>query len=187
MHAPWFLNSASRAPHLRIGVLLDGPSPMLPAYLAEALEHIVSSNFASLELVIFNADAPRLRDEALRQPLLFRLYKDWDAKRILESPDPLREVDCAGYFKDVESLSVTPIAGQGFQSFPEDAVASIRDKNLDVLVSFGSQLLGGEILDAARYGVWAYRHGDPEQYRGGPPYFWRSMRTISSPALPCNA
>lgn len=172
MHAQWFLNSASRAPRLRIGVLLEGPSPTLPAYLAEALEHIVSSNFARLELVVFNADAARLRDEARSQPLLFALYKDWDAKRILESPDPLREVDCASYFNEVESFSVAPIAGNGFQSFPEDAVARIRDKNLDVLVSFGSQPLGGEILDAARYGVWAYQHGDPEQYRGGPPYFW---------------
>jgi len=172
MHAPWFLNSASRAPHLRIGVLLDGPSPTLPAYLAEALEHIVSSNFARLELVVFNADAAQLRDETLGQPLLFRLYKDWDARRIPESPDPLSEVDCTGYFKDVESFSVAPIVDNGFHRFPEDAVTRIREKNLDVLVSFGDRPLGGEIPDAARYGVWSYRHGDPEQYRGGPPYFW---------------
>jgi len=172
MHAPWFLNSTSRAPHLRIGVLLNGPSPTLPAYLAESLGHFVSSNFARLELVIFNADAPRLRDEARKEPLLFSLYKNWDARRILESPDPLREVDCAGYLEGVESFSVTPIADQGFQRFPDDAVTRIRGRNLDVLVKFGFQRLRGEILHAARYGVWAYRHGDPEQYRGGPPYFW---------------
>ncbi len=170
MHVPWFLNSASRAPHLRIGVLLDGP--MLPAYLAEALEHIASCNFAQLELVVFNADAPQLRDEARKESLLFSLYKRWDAKRVSEAPDPLSEVDCAGYFKDVESFSVTPIADNGFHHFPEDAVARIRENNLDVLVSVGSQLPGGEILNAARYGVWSYHHGDPGHYRGGPPYFW---------------
>jgi len=170
MHAPWFSNSTSRAPHLRIGVLLDGPSPKLPAYLAEALEHIVSSNFARLELVVFNSDAPRITDGT--RTGLFARYVAWDAKRISESPDPLLEIDCARYFQDVESFSVAPIADKGFHRFPEDAVARIRDKNLDVLVSFGSQLPGGEILNAVRYGVWSYHHGDPDQYRGGPPYFW---------------
>ncbi len=170
MHAPWFLNSTSRAPHLRIGVLLDGPSPTLPAYLAEALEHIVSSNFARLELVVFNANAVRPEQET--HTGLFARYVVWDAKRISESPDPLLEIDCTRYFKDVESFSVTPIADQGSQRFPEDAIARIREKNLDVLVKFGFQSLRGDILRAARYGVWAYRHGDPQHYRGGPPYFW---------------
>jgi len=105
MHAPWFLNSTSRAPHLRIGLLLDGPSPTLPAYLAEALEHIASSNFARLELAVFNAGAPRTTDET--NTGLFARYVAWDAKRISESPDPLLEIDCARYFQDVESFSVT--------------------------------------------------------------------------------
>jgi len=168
MHAPWFLNSTSRAPHLRIGVLLDGS--MLPAYQAEALEYIASSNFARLDLAVFNAGAPLPTDET--NTGLFARYMAWDAKRISESPDPLAEVDCARYFKDVESLPVTPIADNGFHRFPDDAVARIREKKLDVLVKFGFKDLRGDILHAARYGVWSYHHGDPDQYRGGPPYFW---------------
>jgi hypothetical protein len=170
MHAPWFLKSTSRAPHLRIGIFLDGPRSTLPAYLAQVLEHIASSNFARLELVVFNTDAARLQDGA--GPLLFSLYKRWDAKRISEAPDPLAEVDCARHFKGVESFSAAPIADQNFLRLPDDAVTRIREKNLDVLVSFSSHLLRGDILDSARYGVWCFHHGDPEQYRGGPPYFW---------------
>jgi len=168
MYAPWFLNSTSRASPLRIGILLD--SPILPAYLAEALEHIANSDFARLELAVFNAHAPRTADDT--HTGLFARYVAWDAKRIPESPDPLAKVDCARYFKDVESLPVTPIAGNGFHRVPDDAVARIREKNLDVLVKFGFQHLRGEILRAARYGVWSHHHGDPDQYRGGPPYFW---------------
>ena len=168
MHAPWFLNSTSRAPYLRIGILLDGP--VLPVYLAETLEHIANSNFARLELVVFNADAPRAK-KATRTGLFAR-YLAWDAKRIAEAPDPLAEADCSRYVKDVESISIAPIADQNFARFPEDAVARIREKNLDVLLKFGFQPLRGEILHAARYGVWSYHHGDPDQYCGGPPYFW---------------
>ncbi len=168
MHAPWFLNSTSRAPHLRIGLLLDGS--MLPAYLAEALEYVASSNFARLDLAVFNAGAALPTDET--NTGLFARYMAWDGKRISESPDPLAEVDCARYFKDVEALSVIPIAEEDFQRFPDDAVARIREKKLDVLVKFGFKGLRGDILHAARYGVWSYHHGDPDQYRGGPPYFW---------------
>jgi len=166
MHAPWFLNSTSRAPYLRIGVLLDGRT--VPAHAAEALEHIANSNFARLELAVFN-DTPHSQGKSTG---LFARYVAWDAKRISEAPDPLAEVDCACYFKDVECLSVTPIADQGSQRIPGDAIARIREKNLDVLVKFGFGRLRGDVLQAARYGVWAYHHGNPDRYRGGPPYFW---------------
>jgi hypothetical protein len=167
MHAPWFLNSTSRAAQLRIGVLLDHSA--LPAHLAETLEHIANSNFARLELVVFNADASRIPN---KNTGLFGRYIAWDAKRIPEAPDPLAEVDCACYLKDVETLSITPIVDQDPQRFPDDGVVRIRERNLDVLVKFGFGQLRGEILNAARYGVWAYHHGDPDRYRGGPPYFW---------------
>jgi hypothetical protein len=178
MHAPWFLNSASRAAHLRIGVLLDGPT--LPACLAEALQHIVSSNFARLELAVFNTEAPQLRDNLPRQPLLFALYQSWDARRIHESPDPLKEVDCGGYFKDVESIPVTPIAEDGCHRFPEEAVRRIRDKNLDVLIKFSSLSLRGEILHAARYGLTTTEI--PMSTVAARHIFGRFTRTISSPA-----
>ncbi len=167
MHAPWFLNSTSRDPHLRIGVLLDGPT--LPAHLAETLEHIANSNFARVELVVFNAATSRI---AKKNTGLFARYVAWDVKRISEALNPLAEIDCARYLKDVETLSVTPIVDQDSQRFSNDAVARIREKNLDVLVKFGFGELRGEILNAARYGVWTYHHGDPDRYRGGPPYFW---------------
>lgn len=167
MHAPWYLNSTSRALHLRIGILLD--SPALPAHAAETLEYIANSNFARLELVVFNADAS---PSPKKYQGLFARYVAWDAKRVREAPDPLAEVNCSCYFTDVESLSVTPIADLDWQRFPDNAIARIREKNLDVLVKFGFCDLRGGILHAARYGVWAYHHGAPDRYRGGPPYFW---------------
>jgi hypothetical protein len=170
MHVPWFLHSTSQAPQLRIGILLDGPT--LPAHAAETLGHIVNSNFARLALALLNATPERPSAAKLAGYGLFKRYVKWDARRVSEAPDPLAEVDCSRHFKDVESLAVTPIIDQDLQRFPDHAIAHIREKNLDVLVKLGFGRLRGEVLDAARYGVWAYHHGDPEQYRGGPPYFW---------------
>ncbi len=169
MHAPWFLNSTSRAPHLRIGVLLDGPAHCRLTWQRPSN----TSQTAILPAWNWWFSTPMRRDaEEATRTGLFARYLAWDAKRISEAPDPLARGRLHALFQRCRVLSVTPIADQNSQRFPEDAVARIREKNLDVLVKFGFQPLRGEILHAARYGVWAYHHGDPDHYRGGPPYFW---------------
>jgi len=51
----------------------------------------------------------------------------------------------------------------------------IRSYHLDVLVRLGFRILRGGILQAARYGVWSYHHGDNKVNRGGPPGFWEVL------------
>lgn len=67
---------------------------------------------------------------------------------------------------------MTPIGRRLVQRLPVDAVERIRQKQLDVLIRFGFNILRGEILTAAKHGVWSYNHGDGDYYRGGPAHFW---------------
>jgi hypothetical protein len=67
---------------------------------------------------------------------------------------------------------VEPLGKKFVHRFPADALEKIRSKNLDVLIRFGFNILHGEILKAARCGVWSYHHGDNEYYRGGPAHLW---------------
>src|SRR6266567_2602478 len=46
-------------------------------------------------------------------------------------------------------------------------IGDIQESNFATI-----NILAGEILTAARYGVWSYHHGDNDFYRGGPPHFW---------------
>lgn len=48
----------------------------------------------------------------------------------------------------------------------------IGSHDLDVILRFGFNILKGDILNSARYGVWSYHHGDNNEYRGGPALFW---------------
>ena len=57
----------------------------------------------------------------------------------------------------------------------DTALAQIRDARPDVLLRFGFRILKGPILQAARYGVWSYHHGDNHVNRGGPAGFWEVM------------
>jgi hypothetical protein len=51
-------------------------------------------------------------------------------------------------------------------------VAEIREHKLDFILRFGFGILKGEVLQAARLGIWSFHHGDPSTYRGMPPGFW---------------
>ena len=54
MLLPAYLRSESARPQLRIGLLLDNTS--LTSCFAEIVDHILASNFARIELLVYNAD-----------------------------------------------------------------------------------------------------------------------------------
>jgi hypothetical protein len=181
-----FRFSPAANPPLRIGLLLD--SPKLSAFFARIIEDIRCSNFANLELLVFRKkrqplapESPstsligtlkkRLLDPKLRKSALYDFYLRLD-QRTKAPNHPQNLVDCSALLAGVESIEVEPIGKRFVQRFPPEAIAKIQSKNLDVLLRFGFNILHGEILTSARYGVWSYHHGDNEFYRGGPPHFW---------------
>lgn len=184
-----YINSEGTAPALRVGVLLDSES--LPDVFANVLEDIVASNFAELALLVFNGEnagvtedtevrgkrslfrkiAERIGDPKIRRKLMYDLYLTLD-ERAKPVGDPLKLVDCSDLFRYIDRLDVLP-ARKGFvHRFPPDAVDAIRKYRLDVLLRFGFNILKGDVLNSARYGIWSYHHGDNEFYRGGPAHFW---------------
>ena len=68
---------------------------------------------------------------------------------------------------------MTPVrVGRHAMHFPAEAIEELRGQDLDVLLRFGFGILGGEVLDVARHGVWSFHHDDERVIRGGPPSFW---------------
>lgn len=184
-----FLTSASDAPKLRIGLLID--SHELPAVFAAMVDDIRRSNFAEIVLLVRNAQVPAapsrraslpsravkfLRTPDLRHAIAYAVYLRLDEHRSYsEDADPTRLVDCTERFKGIPELEVVPLVTGHFQRFPEPALEAVRAAKLDVLVRFGFNILMGDILTAARYGIWSYHHGDNDLYRGAPPYFWEMV------------
>ncbi|MGA8029521.1 MAG: hypothetical protein WB992_20455 [Bryobacteraceae bacterium] len=182
-----YLSSAGEKPPLRIGVLLD--TPVLAAAFASVLADVKRSDFARLELVVYNASAipsdppphphsrwatlsSMIRNRDRRDAFAWALYSKLDQRFSSLENDPLAEVDCAELLEGVEALHVTPITKRFVHRFPEESLGLIRAKRLDVLLRFGFNILRGDVLNAARYGVWSFHHGDNDYYRGGPAHFW---------------
>ena len=180
-----YVHSPQATEHLRIGVLLDTPEVFRS--VATVLRDIIRSDFAKLQLLVLNAAAqearsnrprifarlwPLVRTSQARATLLWQIYNRFDLRVWQVDDGPLEPEDCQHLLKGIESMEVLPIATAFANRFPEDALSAIRSKNLDVLLHFGFNVIRGDILSAAKYGVWSFHHGDIDCYRGGPEYFW---------------
>ena len=178
--------SPSHNPALRIGLLLD--SFKMSRFFATVIEDIKASNFAKIELLIcrkvptlekpanlsnsmLSKAARRLTDPNLRKQVLYEQYLRVDRRKKLAN-DPLDLIDCSPLLADIEAIEAEPIGRKFVHRFPREVLDVIQAKDLDVLIRFGFNILHGDILRSARYGVWSYHHGDNEFYRGGPPHFW---------------
>lgn len=161
---------------LRIGLLLD--SFTLRRWEASVIEEILAGADASIELVILNRapSTPRtLRTRIAGMSLLpWSAYVKADAALFgSKDPDnPFALVDARELLRDVPVREVRPLQKRWTDRFPPDDLQAVRDANLDVMLRLGFRILKGEILDAARYGIWSIHHDDNRQYRGGPALFW---------------
>ena len=179
-----YVHASSSAPPLRVGVLLD--DVVLGRLFAEVVRDIWRSNFAALELLVLNRAAPRAqeqhrqrsisgRDPQLRHTLGWDLYTWLDRRYFFTEDNPLALEDGRELLAGVDTLRVMPITTQFADRFPEEAVAAVRAKDLHVLLRFGFNILRGDILKAARYGVWSFHYGDNDYYRGGPAHLWEMI------------
>ncbi len=134
---------------------------------------ILTSHGHRLNLVIYN-DSHAPSRTALKKLLgLFQkdaLYRLYD--RFFHKLHAKREKDASALFKDADGISVQVIRKSFSEFFPQDKTDQISSYKLDFILRFGFNIIRGNILKSARFGVWSFHHGDELKYRGGPPAFW---------------
>jgi hypothetical protein len=65
------------------------------------------------------------------------------------------------------------VSRKGYAEYFDDADSEvIREFRLDFILRFGFNIIRGNILTDARFGVWSFHHDNEMIYRGGPPGFW---------------
>jgi hypothetical protein len=160
---------------LRFGVLCNDLT--FSAWEAEVLDHLLEVEQVELALFVVN-DQPTASPSSLTRKVrkLFTHAGAWTLYRryfVNEKSRALNAVDLSDRFSDVPRLSCRPRReGKYSEYFVEEDLEEIRSYDLDFLLRFGFGIIRGEILEAARYGVWSYHHDDLDKYRGRPPCFW---------------
>lgn len=154
---------------LKFGILCNGLS--FQQWQANAIKGLVEHPSFELSLLIINgnpAEKKSLSKKIFSRTLFFTQYET----RFLKIPAK-QAVDMQDLLEDVPQITITTLnKGKYSQYFQDDDLAEIKAKELDFIIRFGFGILKGEILTAAKYGVWSYHHGDEQKYRGGPPGFW---------------
>ncbi len=109
----------------------------------------------------------RLRD---RPRLLWTLFNKGYVERRSRAS---RSVDMTAELAAVPDVRCRTIAvGTFAERFSDTDVAAIQSHDLDVILRFSFGIIKGDVLNAARYGVWSFHHGDERSFRGRPPGFW---------------
>lgn len=145
---------------------------------AACIQQLLAVEGVTLELLIID-DSPPLSDVALSQRLnsLFNLktfgWKLYQRLFLNRLSHATRRVDLSSVMSKVPTLRCRPVqSGRFVQRIQPDDVDAIKSKDLDFVLRFAFNILKGDVLQAARFGVWSFHHGDPERYRGLPPGFW---------------
>ena len=159
---------------LRFGLLLD--DFILRDWQWLCLEKLVSDPRIELSCVILHGGVyhpssgirlsrPR---SSIQQRRGFRFYRKY------VSPSRATELrDRSAHLTKAPKITATTYqTGPFSEAVNPETCALLRSLHLDFLLRFGFDVLRGEILDAARCGVWSFHHGDEREYRGLPPCFW---------------
>ena len=166
---------------------------------------LLIDNGIELALIIKNGDESKpyksFGDKILHYPYRQILFRIWH--RYFFKPKAKRRVSLTGLFdldrinkinrigtpnsklqtpnfklQTSETITVLPVI-KGISTYfkPED-IEKIKSFDLDFILRFGFDIIRGEVLTSAKYGIWSYHHDDERVVRGGPPGFWEFMRKI---------
>lgn len=170
MHATNFSSKNQRP--IRFGIMCNGA--VFPAWRASCLRKLLALDNVELALLIMDGDSLTASNNWKKLKnfgkLLWYIYRFFFVRH---SSRATRPVDMAATLAQVPSIHCKVIRkGKFSQYFSEADIVEIRKYDLDFILRFGFNIIRGEILQVARFGVWSFHHGDEEKYRGVPPGFW---------------
>lgn len=152
----------------RFGIMINGH--VLKSWQLLSIQRLIDSGHV-LALVIENENIEVSESKSKKYFGRTGLYHLFN--RFFLQDDMLKNIDCSEFLKDVNVIKATPILkGKYSQYFPEDDISNIKNQKLDFILRFGFNIIRGEILNSAKFGIWSFHHDDNEIIRGGPPGFW---------------
>lgn len=157
--------------NFRFGLLLN--SPFVEAWQSKTIE-LLLENGHELVLVVMNGNPanqkPSLVQKIREYPFNQALFRVWN--RFFFKPDSKNSIDISSKLIDTTVLRCVTYKKGLAQYFDQYSLEEIKSHQLDFILRFGFNIIRGEILQAARFGVWSFHHDDEQEIRGGPPGFW---------------
>lgn len=169
---------------IQFGIMCDGLS--FEKWQAECIQELLQLDFVQPSLLIIDVNSQnegpiskvrRIGVRHLLRPLL---------TKVILPPRCYRKVDLSDELGHLNRITPeVELRGQYSQHFATEDLERIRSYDLDFILRFAFGIIRGDILDAARYGVWSFHHQNEREYRGATPCFWEILhgRTTSGAIL----
>ena len=154
----------------RFGILCSGFQ--LALWQSRVIQQLLEDGHLA-ELLIFDNSSqhtPSISQKVKKYTGKNALFNAFE--RLLVRPNEKTPVDMQEILVNADVMQVVPEEKGYSQYFKKSDIEDIKAYDLDFVLRFGFNILRGEVLDVAKYGVWSYHHDDEMVYRGGPPGFW---------------
>ena len=166
---------------LRFGIMVDDLS--LEAWKVETVRKLIEGGM-HLELIIRNAESTqkkRFFKWLVNYPFRRGFFQVWnhykfkpDCRTMTELEPTLKTLGVN--LSEIPVLDCQPSHKKTSTFILDKDIETIKNHQLDFILRFGFNIIRGEVLQAAKYGIWSYHHDDEMEYRGGPPGFWEWMQ-----------
>lgn len=140
------------APNLNLGLLVKDARSDYHQNNKNRLKRLVNSRHILGKLIL-----------KLQVKLESKFYK------VIPSVD---QEDIINQLKLIPCIQLSPERKGFLDIFSEADAQEIKHYNLDILLRHEFNIIRGPVLNAARYGIWSFHHGDNSINRGGPAGFW---------------
>lgn len=178
-----------KSPKLSIGLLLDSYS--VPAWVYRAIELVVRSDFAEINLIILNSNARYVTLSASQEGFIgegsavYRLLNSIDERLFIRGAKATETKTCERLVDEIPVLHVDPDWNGDIAAFPQESLDLKSYAQLDIIVNFGSHPPNKNLVTKTKYGIWEYRFGRGEWNNERATGYWEVVEdhTLTSAEL----
>lgn len=155
---------------LNFGILIS--SPYLKRWQLDTIQRLIEEGH-QLQLVIhaeYNSGKipTEKKSKYIGKNGFYHLYT-----KLIHLPYLNQNIESTQYLSSFPTKHVDVVRkGKYTDTINAEQTHEIKEENLDFILRFGLNIIRGEILQAAKNGIWSLHHDDERAIRGGPPGFW---------------
>lgn len=113
-----------------------------------------------------------LKKKNLVGKFLFYAHARFEEKFFYKRHNTVDKSKIKPIISEVPVIKLSPKRKGFLDLFSSEDAQKVKKYNLDVMLRFEFNIIRGDILKAAKYGIWSFHHGDNSINRGGPSCFW---------------
>jgi len=158
---------------IKIGILIKD-FEKLDNWERRIIEEIKNNSSLELSLLIkegrTHVTAPQ--DKNVIGRFLFETQKKIEAKVYKRQCFTVNKDEIVPFLNGIECIKLSPKRQGCLDIFSQEDAKIVKAYHLDIILQHEFTLIRGDILNAAKYGIWRFHHTDTSIIRGVPAGFW---------------